>query len=51
MIETQTLPGWPAAYDPSLLDLLVVTLLVPLGIAAVFAVLLFAPVWREKQQD
>ena len=49
MLDSQTLPGWPAVYDPSVLELLFLTLLLPLGIAAVFAVLIFAPSWRRRE--
>lgn len=51
MFDTTTLPGWPAVYDPTVLDILLLTLLIPLGIATVFAVLVFAPAWGRKQQD
>ncbi len=51
MIDTTTLTGWPDVYNPTVLDLLFLTLFVPLGIAAVFAVLVFAPAWGRRQQD
>ncbi|MGC3954366.1 MAG: hypothetical protein QM804_08985 [Propionicimonas sp.] len=51
MIDTTSLPGWPAVYDPTVLDLLMVTLFVPLGIAAVFAVLVFGPAWGRSQRE
>lgn len=51
MFDTTTLPGWPAVYDPTLLDVLLITALLPLGIATVFAVLVLAPSWGRRQQD
>jgi len=48
MLDSQTLPGWPAVYDPSVLDMLFLTLLLPLAISAVFALLVFAPGWRQR---
>lgn len=51
MFDTTTLPGWPAVYDPTVLEILALTLFIPLGIAAVFAVLVLAPAWGRKQQD
>lgn len=51
MFDTTTLPGWPAVYDPTVLEMLLITLFIPLGIAAFFAVLVFAPAWGRKQQD
>lgn len=51
MFDTTTLPGWPAVYDPTVLEMLLVTLFIPLGIATVFAVLVFAPAWGRKRQD
>ncbi len=49
MLESRTLPGWPAVTDPSVMEMLLVTLFVPLGIALFFAVLTFAPAWGRKQ--
>ncbi len=51
MFDTTTLPGWPAVYDPTVLEMLLVTLFIPLGIATLFALLVFAPAWGRKQQD
>ncbi len=47
----ETLPGWPASPDPSLLELLMLTVFLPVGIAAVFAVLIFAPSWRQQRDE
>lgn len=51
MFDTTTLPGWPAVHDPTVLEMLLVTLFIPLGIAAVFAVLVFGAAWGRRQQD
>lgn len=52
MIETYTLPGWPAVYDPTVLDLLLLTVALPFGIAAVFAALIFGTAWgRNRTED
>ena len=48
MFDSRTLPGWPDVYDPSVLEMLFLTVLVPFGIAAVFAVLILAPGWRQR---
>lgn len=36
--------------DPSVLDFLTLTLLLPLGITAVFAFLILAPGWRRSEE-
>lgn len=46
----ETLPGWPAVQDPTVLELLFLILLLPLGIAAVFAVVILAPGWRQRDE-
>lgn len=43
------LPSWPIAPDPTVLEILTVTLLVPLAIAAVVTVLVMGPGWRSKE--
>jgi len=44
----ETLPGWPAVYEPSVLDILVLTLFIPMGITLVLAVLILGPGWNPK---
>ncbi len=46
----ETLPGWPAAQDPTALEMLFLTVMLPVGIAAVFAVLVLAPGWRRGDE-
>ena len=46
----ETLPGWPAVQDPTVLEFLFLTVLLPVGIAAVFAVLTLAPTWRQRDE-
>lgn len=43
------LPSWPVAPTPTLLEILMPTLFVPLAIAAVITVLVMAPGWRSKE--
>jgi hypothetical protein len=43
------LPSWPVAPDVSTLEILSVTLLIPLAIAAVITVLVMGPGWQSKQ--
>lgn len=44
----ESLPGWPQEYDPSVLDILVVILGVPAGIAAVMALFIMGPTWLRR---
>ncbi len=43
------LPSWPIAPDPSVLEMLTVTVLAPLAVAAVITVLVMGPGWRSKE--
>lgn len=45
----ETLPGWPAVHEPSVLELLTVTLFIPLGVAAVLFTLILGPSWRADE--
>ncbi len=44
-LETRTLPGWPEVYNPSLLDILLLTAGIPLAITAVLALAIMGPSW------
>lgn len=50
LFPLETLPGWPAVSDPTVLEMLTLTVFIPFGIAAVFAVLILAPGWRAKDE-
>jgi hypothetical protein len=43
------LPSWPVAPDVTTLEILTVTLLIPLAIAAVITVLVMGPGWQSKE--
>ena len=47
-IPLETLPGWPAVSDPSVVQLLTLTLFIPLGITLVLAAIILGPGWRAK---
>ncbi len=47
-ILLETLPSWPAVNDPTVVELLTLTLFIPLGIGLVFAVIILGPGWRPK---
>ncbi len=44
----ETLPGWPAVPEPTLLELLALILFIPGGIALAFVVAFLAPSWRKS---
>ena len=46
----ETLPGWPEAYSPTLLDILWLTLIIPFGIGAVFALFTLGPAWFRRSR-
>ncbi len=46
----ETLPGWPAVHEPSVMDFLFLILFLPLAIAAVFAAIILGPGWYRKNQ-
>ena len=48
VIPLETLPGWPAVNDPSVMQLLTLTVFIPVGIMLVLAVLILGPGWRAK---
>ena len=43
------LPSWPVAPDVTTLQILSVTVLIPLAIAAVVTLLVMGPGWRSEQ--
>ncbi|MFZ0530049.1 MAG: hypothetical protein WAL91_05885 [Propionicimonas sp.] len=47
-LPLETLPGWPAVYEPSVLDMLALTLFIPLAMAAVVAVMVLGPGWKRE---
>lgn len=47
-ILLETLPGWPVAYEPTVLEMLTLTLFIPLAITAVLAALILGPGWHPK---
>ncbi|HQZ00005.1 MAG TPA: hypothetical protein PKV13_09030 [Propionicimonas sp.] len=48
LIPLETLPGWPAVNDPTVLELLTLTLFIPLGVSAVLALLILGPGWKSQ---
>ena len=49
-LPLETLPGWPAAPDPSMVEVLFILLGVPALVAAVPTVLTLAPLWFRRSQ-
>lgn len=47
LIPLETLPGWPAVTDPTVLELLILTVFIPLAILLVLALIILAPSWRS----
>ncbi|MDO5534987.1 MAG: hypothetical protein Q4F65_10085 [Propionibacteriaceae bacterium] len=45
------LPGWPDAPEPSLMDIGLLTVGLPVAMFAVFAVLFMGPHWLRKSQS
>lgn len=50
LIPLETLPSWPAVNDPTVLEMLTLTLFIPLGITLVLAALILGPGWVAKDQ-
>ena len=44
----ETLPSWPAVTEPSVLEMLTLTLFIPLGITLVLALIILGPGWHAK---
>lgn len=51
LLPLETLPNWPAVYEPTVLEMLTLTVFIPFGIAAVFAALILGPGWRAKDES
>ncbi len=49
LIPLETLPSWPAVNDPTVLEMLTLTLFIPLAITLVLALLILGPGWRAKE--
>ena len=47
----ETLPSWPVTQEPTVVDFLFLTLLIPLAITAVFTALVMSPSWYRKSQE
>ncbi|MEA4944504.1 MAG: hypothetical protein VB080_08705 [Propionicimonas sp.] len=47
----ESLPGWMAVHEPSVLEFLVVILGVPAAIAAVFVALVMGPAWWRNRSS
>lgn len=48
LFPLETLPSWPAVTEPTVLELLTVTLFIPLAITLVLMALILGPGWRPK---
>ncbi|MFT4108760.1 hypothetical protein [Propionicimonas sp.] len=48
ILPLETLPSWPQVTDPTVLEMLVLTIFIPFGIAAVVAALVLGPGWSAK---
>ena len=46
----ETLPGWPEVVEPGLLDILVLTVGIPVAIAAVVTLAFMGPHWFGRSQ-
>ena len=49
-LPLETLPSWPAVPDPTVVQILIPTLFVPLAITVVIALLVLGPGWRQKAE-
>ena len=50
VLETRVLPGWPEVVDPSVLDILLLTVGIPLAITAVLALGILGPHWYRQSR-
>jgi hypothetical protein len=48
LFPLETLPSWPAVTDPTVLEILTLTLFIPLAITLVLTALILGPGWRPK---
>ncbi len=51
LLPLETLPSWPAVQDPTVLQMLVLTVFIPFGIAAVFALAILGPHWHARSRS
>lgn len=49
-VPLETLPGWPAAPDPGVMDVLLLLAGFPLGIGLVFLAGIMAPRWMGRDR-
>jgi hypothetical protein len=50
LLPLETLPSWPSAPDPSVMQMLTLTVFIPLIIAAVVTLFVLGPGWRAKSE-
>lgn len=50
LMPLETLPSWPPVTDPTVLEMLTLTIFIPFAIGAVLTALIMAPAWREKRK-
>ena len=48
LLETHTVPGWPEVYNPSLNDVLLFTVALPVAIALPIALAVMGPAWLRR---
>ena len=48
LFPLETLPSWPAVTDPTVLEMLTLTLFIPLAITLVLTALILGPGWRQR---
>jgi hypothetical protein len=51
LFPLETLPSWPAVTDPTVLEMLTLTLFIPLAITLVLTALILGPGWAPKSTD
>ncbi|HOC12304.1 MAG TPA: hypothetical protein PLL50_10140 [Propionicimonas sp.] len=50
LVPLETLPGWPAVQEPTAIELLTLTLFIPLAITAVVMLLTMARGWKSPDR-
>lgn len=50
LLETRVLPGWPEVYQPSVLDILLLTVGIPFALLAVLALGILGPHWFRQSR-
>lgn len=48
LLPLQTLPSWPEVVEPTLLEMLTLTVFIPLAITAVLTVVVLGKGWRSE---